>query len=265
MSKSTKANAIFLATVLVAGIIALSYPSILVGAQAEEYVMDQRYDSYKPEYGMNSYDEKQSYGKDSNSYDKSKDSSVSVKKIKCNNINVNINGFNGLEIGTVPPALTGLTTEALGSDEGEVGANSIESGSGSDGRSSGHDGDSRFICINNNEFNVGGEDGDGTDGCGEAIEACFAESLDDTQETALRTALDATAGLSVEISPGNIVVLNSFADICVALEGLTGLDLTFAVTQIFEAAGVTDVHPDTVVELVACITAALELQVVEQG
>ncbi len=31
--------------------------------------------SYEPEYGMNSYDHKQSYEKDSNSYDKSKDSS----------------------------------------------------------------------------------------------------------------------------------------------------------------------------------------------
>ena len=49
---------------------------------------------------MNSYDKKP-YGKD-NSYDKSKDSSsVTVKKIKCNNINVNLNGFSGNEIGTL--------------------------------------------------------------------------------------------------------------------------------------------------------------------
>ena len=54
---------------------------------------------------MDSYD-KQSYGKDSNSYDKSKDSnSVTVKKIKCNNINVNLNGFSGNEIGTVPTSV----------------------------------------------------------------------------------------------------------------------------------------------------------------
>ena len=208
MIKSTKANAIFLATVLVAGIIALSYPSFLVGAQAErENVMDPRYNSYEPDhesdygmdsygpdyesdYGMDSYgDEKKSYdgqdnykstteypsyGKDSNSYDKSKDSSiVSVKKIKCNNINVNINGFNGLEIGSVPQALNSLAAEAQESDEGEVGANSLESGSGSDGsRSSGHDGDSRLVCINNNEFNVGGENG-GTP-VEDACDECFA-------------------------------------------------------------------------------------------
>ena len=56
---------------------------------------DNKYNSYEPEYGtdygMDSYDKKP-YGKD-NSYDKSKDSSsVTVKKVKCNNINVNLNG-----------------------------------------------------------------------------------------------------------------------------------------------------------------------------
>ena len=107
-TKITKANSVFLATVLVAGIIALSYPSFMIGAQAQQFNgMDQRYNNYEPEYGqdnkynsyepeygtdygMNSYDKKP-YGKD-NSYDKSKDSSVIVKKIKCNNINVNLNG-----------------------------------------------------------------------------------------------------------------------------------------------------------------------------
>ena len=48
---------------------------------------------------MDSYGDEQSYGKD-NSYDKSKDS-VNVKKIQCNNFNI-----NGLEIG-FPPALNG--------------------------------------------------------------------------------------------------------------------------------------------------------------
>ena len=130
-SLTTKANSVFLATVLVAGIIALSYPSFMIGAQAQQFNgMDQRYNSYEPEYGqdnkynnyeqdygqdnkynsyepqygpdygMNSYDKKP-YGKD-NSYDKSKDSSsVTVKKIKCNNINVNLNGFSGNTIGTL--------------------------------------------------------------------------------------------------------------------------------------------------------------------
>jgi hypothetical protein len=122
--------------------------------------MDQRYNSYEPDYGMeNSYDDKQSYGKDSNSYDKSKDSSSTiVKKEKCNNINVNVNGFNGVEVDTLPTALTGIATDEAQAtaDEGEVGASSFGSGgSGSNGgdRPSGSDTDSK-ICINNNDFNV---------------------------------------------------------------------------------------------------------------
>ena len=62
--------------------------------------------NYEPDYGMNSYDDKQSYGKDNNNYYKSKDSNV-----KCNNININLNGFSGNEIGTAPTALTGLATD----------------------------------------------------------------------------------------------------------------------------------------------------------
>ena len=62
ISFTTKANSVFLATVLVAGIIALSYPSFMVGAQAQQFNgMDQRYNSYEPEYGTdnkyNSYNQ----------------------------------------------------------------------------------------------------------------------------------------------------------------------------------------------------------------
>ena len=53
ISSTTKANSVFLATVLVAGIIALSYPSFMIGAQAQQFNgMDQRYNSYEPEYGQ---------------------------------------------------------------------------------------------------------------------------------------------------------------------------------------------------------------------
>ena len=70
MIKSTKANALFLATVLVAGIIALTYPSILVEAQAtrEKYVMDPKYNRHEPDhgsdYGMDSDDNKKPYEND---------------------------------------------------------------------------------------------------------------------------------------------------------------------------------------------------------
>src|SRR5918997_153735 len=120
---TTKISAAFLATVLVAGIIALSSPSFMVGAQAAPgYGMDsyekKSYGS-EPEYGMDSYDKKPSYGSEpeygTDSYDKksygnddyksqystygkdkrdnSKDS-VSIKKVKCNNINLNLNGIS---------------------------------------------------------------------------------------------------------------------------------------------------------------------------
>jgi hypothetical protein len=154
---TTTLNAGFLAIVFLAGTFAAISPSFMIGAHAQQYGMDQqKYNNYDSDYGMNRYDDKQSYGKDSNSYDKSKDSITIVKKIKCNNINVNVNGFNGIEIGTLSTALSGLATEAQ-EDEGEVGTSSFGSdgGSGSDGggRPSGSNTDSR-ICINNNNFNV---------------------------------------------------------------------------------------------------------------
>ncbi len=77
---------------------------MIPGAQA--FLMD---NNYEQDYGMDSYDDKQSYGKDSNSYDNSKDSSnVIVKNIECNNINVNNNGFNGATLPT--STLNGLAT-----------------------------------------------------------------------------------------------------------------------------------------------------------
>src|SRR5918999_3229 len=59
---TTKISAAFLATVLVAGIIAVSSPSFMMGAQAQEYRMEDRYSNQEEsEYGTDSYEEK-SYG-----------------------------------------------------------------------------------------------------------------------------------------------------------------------------------------------------------
>jgi hypothetical protein len=66
--ESTKnTSAIFLAALLVAGTIALSSPSFMVGdVQAQrDYEMDKKYNSYEQDYEMNSYDKKP-YG---NSYE----------------------------------------------------------------------------------------------------------------------------------------------------------------------------------------------------
>ena len=84
-----KSNALFFAALLLVGTIAASSPLFMLGAQAEPY------------YGMNSYET--SYGKDNY---KSKDNVV-VKKINCNNVNVNV---NGLELDVLPPALANFIT-----------------------------------------------------------------------------------------------------------------------------------------------------------
>ena len=87
LESTKRTNAIFLLIVLIIGTFTALSPLFMTGAQA--FLMD---NNYKPDYGMNSHDDKQSYGKDNNNYYKSKDSSSNVK---CNNINVNLNGFNG--------------------------------------------------------------------------------------------------------------------------------------------------------------------------
>ena len=104
-----------------------------------------------------------------------------IKKIKCNNINVNVNGFNGA---TLPTGLSGLATddEAQAADEGEVGASPLTNGDGSDGgRPSGSDSDSRFVCIDNNDNVVVEEP------ISELCEECF--SCKRTLQTALEDVL----------------------------------------------------------------------------
>src|SRR5829696_7983234 len=137
---TTKISTIFLAIVLVAGTIALSPPSFMNVAQAtsdhEKYDDKKSYGKDRDKsksYGKDrdesrdheKYDDKKSYGKDRDeskytSYgkdrdsDKSKDSSVNIKKVKCNNVNVNV---NGLELNVLPPVLSGLIeSEAQASD-----------------------------------------------------------------------------------------------------------------------------------------------------
>jgi hypothetical protein len=131
---------------------------------AQAFLMD---NNYKPVDGMNSYEDKKLYKKDNyksteyTSYEKdniykSKDSgNVIVKKIKCNNINVNVNGFNGLKLNALPTSLNVLATdEALASKEGEIGASSFESSERNNNGNQHNDKDFRFVCINNNNFEV---------------------------------------------------------------------------------------------------------------
>ena len=162
-----RTSAIFLAIVLVAGIIAISPPALMIGVHAESE--DNTDDAIK-KYGRNNDEssklnnDKGSYGKDGdesskylsyekdnyNSYYKSTDSNVIVKKINCNNINVNINGFNGVEFNAVPPVLNGLATEAQAANEGELITSSFGSGERNTNGYQHNDKDFKFVCINNN-------------------------------------------------------------------------------------------------------------------
>ena len=65
-SITTKANSVFFAAILVVGIIAMAFPSLIVESQAEQ------------QYGMQKY----------------KDQKVIVEKIKCNNDNYNLDVVN---------------------------------------------------------------------------------------------------------------------------------------------------------------------------
>src|SRR5688500_4335370 len=125
-------------------------------------------------------------------YKKSDAKNVSVKSIKCNNVNVNV---NGLELNlTSVPFLSGLL--ASEANEGERGAGSYGSGSGSYGDKSRSDGDFKFICINNNNNTVVVEEEPlippVVDECAEAdeIEACFEENLIQEQFPRLVAALE---------------------------------------------------------------------------
>src|SRR5918993_4917258 len=130
------------------------------------------------DYGMDSYET--SYGKDNY---KSKDSNKIVKKINCNNINVNV---NGLELNGLPPALTSLLTGGEATDEGQYGDSSFRSSYGSG--QSGSDNDFKFICINNNNNTVVVREEPPApippvEECAETdeIEACFEQFLTDEE------------------------------------------------------------------------------------
>ncbi|HET7643155.1 MAG TPA: hypothetical protein VFK40_06580 [Nitrososphaeraceae archaeon] len=74
---------------------------------------------------------------------------VGVNSLKCNNINVNV---NGLELNVLPPFLDGDEVAATAADD-ETNANSFDNNEGNSQIN-----DFRFICINNNNNTVIGEE-----------------------------------------------------------------------------------------------------------
>ena len=278
-----KSNAIFLAIVLVAGTITMLSPSFMRDAQAlqqqEDYYYDEMDDYERPQsYGNDNYesreypsyqkDYKQSYDKDSNKYQKDsnkyqKDSSSAIiKKINCNNINVNL---NGLDINATAASGNGYT------NDGAVEAASLmENGNANNGgygeRNNNYaqrGNDFTFVCINNNNNTVVEEDETPIppveDECAEDIEACFEEFLIEETLLALETALESQAGLTVEIN-GEDITLRSYADICLLLEGLTFDEISNVISTIIsEATGIIVILP---FDLIACIAEALGIPIV---
>jgi endonuclease/exonuclease/phosphatase family metal-dependent hydrolase len=108
---SIKINEIFLAIILVTGIIALSSPSFMIGtAQAQPY------------YGMDSYKSGYGYDHDDNNNYPEKSSDVNIQNIECVNTNINV---NELDITQLPQETNGLATaEAAANEESNLdGAN----------------------------------------------------------------------------------------------------------------------------------------------
>ena len=130
-----KTISLFLALILVTGTIALSSTSSMRDVQAQQGY-DGTYNNYENDYGKD------------NSY-KSKDNKI-VKKVKCNNINVNV---NGLELNGLPPFLYNLL--ASDGQDGYGDASSYGSGSYGNVGQLGYDNNSfKFVCINNNNNTV---------------------------------------------------------------------------------------------------------------
>ena len=122
-TKSTRISAVFLSAVLVAGTIAALFPSFMIGAQADPY------------YGMD---------KDHKKVDKK----ISVSSLKCNNINVNV---NGLTLDVFPPFLGGSDIAAAETTDPTTDAASF---AGSGGHDKSEFNNFKFICINNNNNTV---------------------------------------------------------------------------------------------------------------
>jgi hypothetical protein len=255
------ANAIFLATVLVAGIIALSSPSFMVGAQAvpqygiengygsyepepeyQQQYTDREYNNYPSEYEMDSY-ETPSYGNNNyepreypsykpdykpeypsdNNYKSKKDSSnsVSLNKLNCVDNNVNINGNN---TGDINVGNSGKSATGSGTDEGYLGVGSV--GGNGEGYDNGYkkQKDQGFTCIinnNNNNTVVVGEEPV------PPVEECAeTDEIEACFEQFLTDEefprLIAALESGITIGiNGEEVTLRSFNEICLAFEGLT--------------------------------------------
>jgi hypothetical protein len=186
-----------------AGTFATISPSFITGVNAQgetyDYGMNDRYKSYEQNYRMDNYDKKpygnsyeqNSYSKDRD-YDKSKDNrSDLIKKLKCNNINANLNNVDAT-FGS-PADTDGGADTALAAQGGEaLSTNGLMNGGGRDGeRNFERENDFSFVCINNNDNTVIGDVEPISDLC----EECFA--INSTLQTAIEELLANFDGVGV--------------------------------------------------------------------
>jgi hypothetical protein len=284
---STKIGAAFLAAVLVAGTIAAISPSsFIIGANAQgetyDYGIDRKYNSYEQDYEMDNYDKKpygNSYGQDYPSYkpeykkdsyskdrdyDKSKDSSnsVSIKKIKCNNINVNLNNIDATLGSPIPSddAKDGAPGGALAAQGGgAVAANGLMNGGNNGDRSFvDRENNFAFVCINNNNNVVSGGGDNVTDGNGndvEACEDCFEENLIPQQFGNLEAAL--TAGIDITLGIGNVVEVGSFVELCALIQANPLLIATILL-QVLDS---IDAGTAPLIDIAFCLATALDIDI----
>jgi hypothetical protein len=159
-NKLQKGSSIFIAAVLVAGVIAIASP---MTAFAQEYNGNEKkyksYDSYKPDkkYDSDPYKPDKKYDSDPYKPDKKpefypmkpdhKFSKANTHKAFCTNANVNINAFEQFQ-GEFGPAVTELLNEAASQPQ-----DSTEAQGGANGLMSGGDGDA-LINVEGNVLNV---------------------------------------------------------------------------------------------------------------
>ena len=250
-------SAILIAIVLVLGTIATVNPSFIAGAQAtSDREKDYDHDEYKKSYDKDDYkSEYSSYGKyedrDHDKYNKDSSSSVSIKKVKCNNINVNLNGID-VNIGGLPnngpvtdPVAVAKEDDDDDDDDEEIESNSIESDkhesyNGRDGKSDSNT-NSRIVCINNNN-NIVGEEREPT------CEDCFTTVLTDKEE------LDDLIQAIEELSGGEVSSLEEFCDF---IDDISGIEdgpaiISQVLFELGEEVGISD-SDDKINEILDCL------------
>ncbi len=147
------------------------------------------------------------------------------------------------------------TDEAQAEDEGANGVNSGNDGRGDGGRQSGSDSDSRFVCINNNNYNVGGETPEPLN-----CEECFKENLSPEQVIALEAFLENTLPMPIG---GEIIEINNIADLCEALEIATTEEsvefIAILLNGVLIQGGITDI--DEREDIILCVGDALGIDI----